>query len=131
MLTVRVGTGGWRGPKEEADAFVQFGFAVVVCEDRGEGARAGEVFWWPAVQAEAECGFVFIKVHDEFLQLVEDVSGEVPVVGAIDMEGIGRAEAGPDQQGQDLLQGSQRSQRPYALGRGKGGRVTRRGTTLG
>src|SRR3954449_8786437 len=84
----RRGEAGGESGEQDGDSLVQFGYAVVVGKDRGQGAEAGKVLRRQPVQAQAEKGFIFVRVHDELLQFVEDVAAQVPVVGAVDMEGV-------------------------------------------
>ena len=129
-LRLRTGESRAARLKEDGDSFVQFGLTVVVGEDGCEGAKAGEVFRRQAMKTQAEEGLIFVGVDDELLQLVEDVSVEVAVVGAVDVQGVWGAN--PASINRDRICSSGRSvpsgRRPRGVDRG---RVSRSGTTLG
>ena len=78
---------GCKAGEKDAESLVKFGGAVVIGEDGAQCPEVGEVFGWQAVQAKAQDGFVFFRVHDVFLEFVQDVAVEESVVGAVDVQG--------------------------------------------
>lgn len=72
------------------------------------------------MQPQAEQVVGLLRPLDEFLQLVEDVTVKEPEQGPVDMQGVGRSEAGPGEQGQDTFEGTQSSERTQREGRGQG-----------
>ncbi len=58
------------------------------------------------VQAEAEQVVGLVGADGEFLELVEDVAVQEAEQGPVDVQGVGAAEPGPGEQGQDVLQGA-------------------------
>jgi hypothetical protein len=68
------------------------------------------------VQAEPEQVVGFLGVLDEFLELVQDVAAQEPEQGPVDVQGVGAAEPGPGEQGQDVFQRAQGAGRAQAEG---------------
>ncbi|HEX2746140.1 MAG TPA: hypothetical protein VHN16_17305, partial [Streptosporangiaceae bacterium] len=62
--------------------------------------------------------------------LVQDVAVHEPEQGPVDVQGVGSAEPGPGEQGQDVFQGAQGARRAQPVGVASG-RVTISGTTCG
>ena len=73
------------------------------------------------MQAQPKQVIGLIRVLDEFLQLVQDVAVQESEQGPVDVQGIGSAESGAGEQGQDVLE--------RAEGAGQGG--TRAGWLAG
>ena len=80
-----------------------FGGAVVGGQDGGQAAEQGEVVGRQPVQAEPEQGVGLVGADGEFLELVQDVAMQEPEHGPVDVQGVGPAEPGPGEQGQDGL----------------------------
>ena len=59
------------------------------------------------MQAEPQQVVGFLGAVDEFLELVEDVAVQEPEQGPVDVQGVGSAEPGAGEQGQDVFQGPQ------------------------
>ena len=82
------------------------------------------------MQAEPQQVVGFVWVVDEFLQFVEDVAVQESEQGAVDVQRVGSAEAGPGEQDEDVFE---RAQGAGGAERERGGRrrVTSSGTTCG
>ena len=77
---------------------LQFLGPVVVCQCGGQGAEPGKFLGRKAVQSKSEQHLVLLRIHHEFLQLIEDVSVEEAVVSPVDVQGPGRRKSRLDQQ---------------------------------
>ena len=106
------GQGGGQSGEQDVEAAFKFGGAVVAGQDGGQAAEQGEVADRQSVQAEPEQGVSLLGADGEFLELVEDVTVQKAEQGPVDVQGIGSAESGPGEQGQDVFQGAQGAQGP-------------------
>jgi hypothetical protein len=59
------------------------------------------------VQAQSQQVVGLVRVIDEFLQLVEDMAVQEPEQGPVDVQGVGAAEPGVSEQGEDVLKRAQ------------------------
>lgn len=91
--------------EEDAQSLVQLKVAVILSEDGSQGAQVWEVFCRQPVESEAEDGFVFVRVHNVFLQFVPNVPVEESLVRPVDVEGVGGGKTGVYEQCQDLFEG--------------------------
>jgi hypothetical protein len=82
------------------------------------------------VQAQPQQVVGLVGVVDEFLQFVQDVTVQEPEQGPVDVQGVGSAEAGPGEQGQDVFERAQGAGGRSPSGVASG-RVTSSGTTFG
>jgi hypothetical protein len=64
------------------------------------------------VQAEPQQVVALVGADGEFLELVQDVAVQESEQGPVDVQGVGSAEPGPGEQGQDVLQGAQDAKEP-------------------
>ena len=114
----RHGTGAWlrgraggqrvgQAGEEDVEAALELGGAVVGGQGGGEAAQQGEFADRQPVQAEPQQVVGLVRVLDEFLQLVQDVAVQESEQGPVDVQGVGSAEPGAGEQGQDVLQGAQ------------------------
>ena len=130
------GRDGWEGERgrqpgeEDVEAALELGGAVVGGQDGGEAAEQRELADWQPVQAQPEQVVGLVGVIDEFLELVEDVAVQEPEQGPVDVQGVGRAEPGAGEQGEDVLQRAERTGGRSASGVASG-RVTSSGTMCG
>ena len=124
------GDGGGEPGEQDVETAFEFGGAVVAGQGRGQAAEQGEFADRQPVQAEPEQVVGLVGVLDEFLEFVQDVAVQEPEQGPVDVQGVGSAEPGPGEQGQDVLGG-----RRVPAGRSPSGvasgRVTISGTTCG
>ena len=124
------GDGGGEPGEEDVEAAFEFGGAVVGGQGGGEAAQQGEFADRQPVQAEPQQVVGLVGVLDEFLQLVQDVAVQEPEQGPVDVQGVGPAEPGPGEQGQDVLERAQGAGGRSPSGVASG-RVTISGTTCG
>ena len=103
----RRGQGGGEPGEQDVEAAFEFGGAVVGGQDGGQAAEQGEVADRQPVQAEPEQVVGLVGADGEFLELVQDVAVQEAEQGPVDVQGVGSAEPGPGEQGQDVLQGAQ------------------------
>jgi hypothetical protein len=96
----RVGEAG----EEDVEAALEFGGAVVGGQDGGEAAEQGEFADRQPVQAQPQQVVGLVRVLDEFLQFVQDVAVQESEQGPVDVQGVGPAEPGAGEQGQDVLE---------------------------
>jgi hypothetical protein len=104
---------GWRGQgdgqpgQEDIEAAFEFGGAVIGRQDGGEAAEQGEFADRQPVQAQPQQVVGLVRVVDEFLQFVEDMAVQEPEQGPVDVQGVGAAEPGASEQGEDVFEGAQ------------------------
>ena len=108
------GQGGGEAGEQDVEAAFEFGGAVVGGQDGGEAAEEGEFADRQPVQAEPEQVVGLLGADGEFLEFVQDVAVQEPEQGPVDVQGVGSAEPGPGEQGQDGFQGAQRAERAAA-----------------
>src|ERR1700734_2017016 len=113
------GQGGGEAGEQDVEAAFEFGGAVVGGQDGGQGAEEGEVGDGEAVQAEAEQVVGLVGADGEFLEFVEDVAVQEAEQGAVDVQGVGAAEPGAGEQGEDVFQGAQGAQGAQPEGGGQ------------
>jgi hypothetical protein len=101
------GHGGGQSGEQDVETAFELGGAVVGGQDGGQAAEQREVADRQPVQAEPQQVVGLVGVVDEFLELVQDVAVQEPEQGPVDVQGVGSAEPGPGEQGQDVLQGAQ------------------------
>src|SRR5579862_5065749 len=99
--------GGGQPGEQDVEAAFEFSGAVVGGQDRGQAAEQGEVADGEAVQAEAQQVVGLVGTDGEFLEFVEDVAVQEAEQGPVDVQGVGTAEPGPGEQGQDVFQRAQ------------------------
>jgi hypothetical protein len=103
----------WRGQGEgqsgqqDVEAAFEFGGAVVGRQDGGEAAEQRELADRQPVQAQPQQVVGFVRVIDEFLQLVEDMAVQEPEQRPVDVQGVGAAEPGASEQGEDVFERAQ------------------------
>src|SRR6202030_3080072 len=95
---------------QDVQAAFEFGGAVVSGQDGGQAAEQGEFADREPVQAEPEQVVGLVGADGEFLELVQDVAVQEAEQGPVDVQGVGLAEPGPGEQGQDVLQRAQGTQ---------------------
>ena len=99
----RVGQAG----EEDVEAALELGGAVVGGQGGGEAAQQGKFADRQPVQAQPQQVVGLVRVLDEFLQLVQDVAVQESEQGPVDVQGVGSAEPGACEQGQDVLERAQ------------------------
>src|SRR6185312_3263827 len=99
----RVGQAG----EEDVEAALELGGAVVGGQGGGKAAQQGEFADRQPVQAQPQQVVGLVWVLDEFLQLVQDVAVQESEQGPVDVQGVGSAEPGACEQGQDVLERAQ------------------------
>jgi len=122
----RVGQAG----EEDVEAALELGGAVVGGQGGGKAAQQGEFADRQPVQAQPQQVVGLVWVLDEFLQLVQDVAVQESEQGPVDVQGVGSAEPGACEQGQDVLERAQGAGGRSPSGVASG-RVTSSGTTFG
>ena len=116
--------------EEDVEAALELGGAVVGGQGGGEAAQQGEFADRQPVQAQPQQVVGLVRVLDEFLQLVQDVAVQESEQGPVDVQGVGSAEPGAGEQGQDVLERAQGAGGRSPSGVASG-RVTSSGTTFG
>jgi hypothetical protein len=103
----RRGQGDGQPGQQDVEAAFEFGGAVVGRQDRSQAAEQGKLADRQAVQAQPQQVVGLVRVVDEFLQFVEDVAVQEPEQRPVDVQGVGPAEPGAGEQGQDVFERAQ------------------------